>query len=168
MVVEDRIVYEVAFYEYAVLGPAEGCVLQGGHSVWHMRLVGPSLSKRLRDLSGGRIPGLGSSIAECDVGGHQPCWVLHEPWGLLGYAVGGCVCAAYLGWDNFFFYSFIFCFLLQPMLILTDFSWCHKFLLLLMSLMPQIKGTFIKMECFKIKPCPSQKKITRVHGSNIT
>jgi len=31
-----------------------------------------------------------------------------------------------------------------------------------MSLMPQIKGTFIKMECFKTKPCPSRKKMTRV------
>jgi len=63
---------------------------------------------------------------------------------------------------------FLFLFLLQPTLILTDLSWCHKFLHLLMSLMPQIKGTFIKMECFKTKPCPSQKKMTRVHGSNIT
>ena len=58
-----------------------------------------------------------------------------------------------------------FLFLYFPFLLL---SWCHKFLLLLMSLMPQIKGTFIKMECFKTKPCPSQKKMTRVHGSNIT
>jgi len=65
----------------------------------------------------------------------------------------------------FFFYCFFFCFLLQPTLILTDLSWCHKFL---MSLMPQIKGTFIKMECFKTKPCRSQKKMTRVHASNIT
>ena len=68
----------------------------------------------------------------------------------------------------FFFYSFFFCFLLQPTLILTDLSWCHKFLLLLLSFMPQIKGTFIKMECFKTKPCPSQMKMTRVRGSNIT
>ena len=68
----------------------------------------------------------------------------------------------------FFFCSFFFCFLLQPTLILTDLSWCRKFLLLLMSLMPQIKGTFIKMECFKTKPCPSQMKMTTVHGSNIT
>ena len=44
----------------------------------------------------------------------------------------------------------------------------HKFLLLLISLMPQIKGTFIKKECFKTKPCPCQKKMTRVHGSKIT
>jgi len=66
------------------------------------------------------------------------------------------------------FLFFFFCFLLQPMLILTDLSWCHKFLLLLMTLMPQIKGTLIKMECFKTKPCPSQKKMTRLHGSNIT
>ena len=50
----------------------------------------------------------------------------------------------------FFFYSFFFYFLLQPMLIL------------------QIKGTFIKIERFKIKPCLSQKKMTRVLGSNIT
>jgi len=68
----------------------------------------------------------------------------------------------------FFFYSFFFCFLLQSTLILFDLSWCHKFLLLLMSLMPQIKGTFIKMECFKMKPCLSQKKMTRVHRSNVT
>ena len=53
-------------------------------------------------------------------------------------------------------YYFFFYFLLQPTLILTDLSWCHKFLLLLMSLMPQIKRRFIKMECFKRKPCPSQ------------
>jgi len=39
------------------------------------------------------------------------------------------------------FLFFLFCFLLQPTLILTNLSWCHKFLLLLMSLMPQIKGT---------------------------
>jgi len=65
-------------------------------------------------------------------------------------------------------YFFFFNFLLQPMLILTRLSWCHKFQLHFMSLMPQIKGTFIKIECFKIKPCPSQKKMTRVCGSNIT
>jgi len=34
--------------------------------------------------------------------------------------------------------------------------------------MPKIKGTFIKIERFKMKPCPSQKKMTRVRGSNIT
>jgi len=34
--------------------------------------------------------------------------------------------------------------------------------------MPQIKGTLIKIERFKMKPCPSQKKMTRVRGSNIT
>jgi len=37
-----------------------------------------------------------------------------------------------------------------------------------MSLMPQIKGTFIKIESFKMKPCPSKKKMTTVRGSNIT
>jgi len=65
-------------------------------------------------------------------------------------------------------YFFFFYFLLQPMLILTGLSWCHKFQLHFMSLMPQIKGTFIKIEHFKMKPCPSQKKMTRVRGSNIT
>jgi len=65
-------------------------------------------------------------------------------------------------------YFFFFYFLLQPMLFLTGLSWCHKFHLHFMSLMPQIKETFIKIERFKMKPCPSQKKITRVCGSNIT
>jgi len=73
-------------------------------------------------------------------------------------------CSLYL----FFFYSFFFYFLLQPMLILTGFSWCHKFELHFMSFMPQIKGTFIKIESFKMKPCPSQRKMTRVRWSNIT
>jgi len=68
----------------------------------------------------------------------------------------------------FLFYSFFFYFLLQPMLILTGLSWCHKFQHHFMSLMPQIKGTFIKIERFKMKSCPSQKKMTRVCGSNIT
>ena len=65
----------------------------------------------------------------------------------------------------FFFYSLFFYFLLQPMLILTDLSCCHEFQLHFMALMPQIKGTFIKIEYFKMKPCPSQKKMTTVHGS---
>jgi len=65
-------------------------------------------------------------------------------------------------------YFFFFYFLLQPMLILTGLSWCHKFQLHFMSLMPQLKGTFIKIGRFKMKPCPSQKKMTRVRGSNIT
>ena len=68
----------------------------------------------------------------------------------------------------FFFNSFFFYFLLQCMLILTGLSWCHKFQLHFMSLIPQIKGTFIKIARFKMKPCPSQKKMTRVRGSNIT
>jgi len=70
-----------------------------------------------------------------------------------------------------FLLQFIFLlsyFLLQPMLILTGLSLCHKFQLYFTSLMPQIKGTYIKIECFKIKPCPSQKKMTRVCGGNIT
>jgi len=65
-------------------------------------------------------------------------------------------------------YFFFFYFLLQLMLILTGLSWCHKFQLHFMSLMPQIKGTFIKIKHFKMKPCQSQKKMTRVRGSNIT
>jgi len=73
-------------------------------------------------------------------------------------------CSLYL----FFFNSFFFYFLLQPMLILTGLSWCHKFQLHCMSLMPQIKGTFINIERFKMNHCPSQKKMTSVRGSNIT
>jgi len=65
-------------------------------------------------------------------------------------------------------YFFFFYFLLQPMLILLGLSWCHKFQLHFVSLRPQIKGTFIKIDLFKMKPCPSQKKMTRVRGSNIT
>ena len=68
----------------------------------------------------------------------------------------------------FFFYSFFFSFLLQRKLILLGLSWCHKFQLHFMSLMPQVKGTFIKIDRFKMKPCPSQKKMTRVRGSNMT
>jgi len=60
-------------------------------------------------------------------------------------------CSLYL----FFFYSFFFYFLLQPMLILTGLSWCHKFQLHFMTLMPQIKWKFIKIERFKMKPWPS-------------
>ena len=68
----------------------------------------------------------------------------------------------------FFFYSFFFYFLLQRMLILLGLSWYHEFQIHFISLMPQIKGTFIKIEGFKMNPCPSQKKMTRVRGSNIT
>jgi len=68
----------------------------------------------------------------------------------------------------FFFYSFFFYFHLQPMFILAGLSWCHKFELHFNSLMPQIKGTFIMIERLKMKPYPSQKKMTRVRGSNIT
>ena len=75
-----------------------------------------------------------------------------------------CFCSLYF----FFFYSFFLYFLLYPMLILTGLSWCHKFQLHFMSLMPQIKETFIKIESFKMNRCPSQKKMTRVCGSNIT
>jgi len=65
-------------------------------------------------------------------------------------------------------YFFFFYFLLQCVLILLGLSWCHKFQLHFMSLMPQIKGMFIKIEHFKMQPCPSQKKMTRVRGTNIT
>jgi len=68
----------------------------------------------------------------------------------------------------FFFNYFFFYFLLQRTLILIGLSWCHKFQLHFMSLMPQMKGMFIKIKRFKKKPCPSQKKMTRVRGSNIT
>jgi len=70
-----------------------------------------------------------------------------------------------------FLLQFIFLllyFLLQPMLILTSLSLCHKFQLHFMSLMHKKKGTFIKIERFKMKPCTSQKKMTRVCGSNMT
>ena len=76
-------------------------------------------------------------------------------------------CPSFYSLYYLFFYSFFFYFLLQPMLILTGLSWCHKFQLHFMSLMPQIKGTVIKIERFKMKPCQSQKKMTRVSGSNI-
>ena len=68
----------------------------------------------------------------------------------------------------FFFYSFFFYFLLQPILIFTCLSWCHKFQLHFMSPMPQIKGMLIKIERYKIKQCPSEKNMTKVRGSNIT
>jgi len=77
-------------------------------------------------------------------------------------------CPSFCSLYFFFFYSFFFDFLLQPMLILTGLSWCHKFQLHFMSLMPQIKGTFIKNEHCKMQPCPFQKKMIRVRGSNIT
>jgi len=70
-----------------------------------------------------------------------------------------------------FLLQFIFLllyFLLQPLLILTGLSLYHKFELHFMSLMPQINGTFMNIERFKMKPCPSEKKMTRVRRSNIT
>ena len=82
----------------------------------------------------------------------------------------------YLFFPFFFFnfpsfcslYFFFFYFLLQRMVILTGLSLCHKFQLHFMSLMPQIKGMFIKIERLKMKRRPSQRKMTRVRGSNIT
>jgi len=68
----------------------------------------------------------------------------------------------------FFFYSFFFYFLLQRMLILLGLSWCHEFQIHFMSLIPQIKGTLIKIERFKMNPCLSRKKMTRFCGNNIT
>jgi len=73
-------------------------------------------------------------------------------------------CSLYL----FFSILSFFYFLLQRMLILLGLSWCIKFQLHFMSLMPQIKGTFTKIDRFKMKPCPSEKKMIRVRGSNIT
>ena len=67
-----------------------------------------------------------------------------------------------------FFYSFFVYFLLQPMLIVIGLFWCHKCQLYFISLMPQIKGTLIKIEPFKMKSCPYKKKMTRVCWSNIT
>jgi len=66
----------------------------------------------------------------------------------------------------FFFTSFSFSSISLPSAVYI--SWCNKFQLHFMSLMPQIKGTFIKIDRFKMKSCPSQKKMTRVRGSNIT
>ena len=62
-------------------------------------------------------------------------------------------------------YFFFFYFLLQRMLILLGLSWCHKFQLHVMSLMPQIKGTFIKIECFKIKPCHLKTRWQQFKGA---
>jgi len=50
----------------------------------------------------------------------------------------------------FFFYSFFFYCLLQPMLILTGFSWCHKFQLHFMTLMPQIKKRSSTLSVLKL------------------
>ena len=82
----------------------------------------------------------------------------------------------YLSFLFFFFnfasfcslYFFFFYFLLQSMFIHTGLSWCHKFQLHFMSLMPQIKGALMKIERFKMNPCPSQKKMKRVRWCNIT
>ena len=73
-------------------------------------------------------------------------------------------------WSFYFFfcYCLFFYFLLLPMLILTGLSLCHKCELHFIALMPQIKGTFIKIERFIMKPYPSQRKMTRVRGTNIT
>ena len=72
----------------------------------------------------------------------------------------------------FFFTSFSFSSIsLSSAVYISSFSIlssCHKFQLHFMTLKPQTKGTFIKIEHFKMKPCPSQKKMTRVRGSNIT
>ena len=65
-------------------------------------------------------------------------------------------------------YLFFFYFILQPILIHTGLSWCQKSQLHFMFFMPQIKGTFIKIGRFKMKPCPSQMKMKRVRGSNNT
>jgi len=46
-------------------------------------------------------------------------------------------------------YFFFFYFLLQPMLILTGLSWCHKYQLHFMSLMPQKKERSSKLSVLK-------------------
>jgi len=58
----------------------------------------------------------------------------------------------------FFFYSFFFYFLLQPMLILTGLSWCHKFQLHFMSLMPQNKGNVYQDWAFWNEAMPISKE----------
>jgi len=86
----------------------------------------------------------------------------------------------------FFFTSFSFSSISLPSAVynssfsilsfsIFSFNVCWSFLACLgvinfnfMSLMPQIKGTFIKIDYVKMKPCPSQKKMTRVRGSNFT
>jgi len=88
----------------------------------------------------------------------------------------------------FFFTSFSFSSISLPSAVyISSFSilsfsifsfnvcWCFlaclgviNFELHFISLMPQIKRTFILIERFKMKPCPSQKKMTRIRGSNIT
>ena len=67
----------------------------------------------------------------------------------------------------FLLYSFFFYFLLQPMLILTGLSWCHKNFNFISCPSSLKRGTFIKIERFKMNPCQSQKKMTRVGVSNI-
>ena len=65
MVVADgRVVCKIVFCEYAVHGSPEGRALLGGCLVRRMWLGG-------------------SSIAEGDVGGRRPRWMLHEPEGAL-------------------------------------------------------------------------------------
>jgi len=46
-------------------------------------------------------------------------------------------------------YFFFFYFLLQPMLILNRLSWCHKFQLHFMSLMPQVKERSSRLSILK-------------------
>ena len=64
--------------------------------------------------------------------------------------------------SSFSIFSFNICWSLLACLSVMNFK------IYFMSLMPQIKGTFIKIERFKMNPCPSQKKMTRVRGRNIT
>jgi len=64
-----------------------------------------------------------------------------------------------------FFYSFFFYFLLEPKLIFTGLSWCHKFQLHFMSPIPQIKGTLIKIERFKMKHAHLKRRWQKFVGA---
>jgi len=115
---------------WAAVGLA-GCFTSQRGLCWGKRLAGEAGAVYpYWDIS---LPAVG--LAGCFMSQRGLCW---------GKRLPGEAGAVYLDWDAFFFY-----FLLQPMLILISFFWCHKFQLHLMSLMPQVKGTFIKIEHLK-------------------
>ena len=61
--------------------------------------------------------------------------------------------------SSFSIFSFSLCWSLLACLGVINFNF--------ISCSHASKGTFIKIDRFKIKPCPSQKKMTRFRGSNI-
>jgi len=65
----------------------------------------------------------------------------------------------------FLLYSFFQYFLLQPRSILTGLSWCHKFQHPFMSLMPQIKGTLIRIVRFRMKSCHLKRRWQEFGGA---